>query len=210
MNGQKELLDRAELLKALDIEANNLAKWMRHGDFPYLTHGGEVYFLKDEVVRWMDSLKYRHSDDTYDAIPTQELIVRLLEAPDLDDFLQIYQRRLVHTVFHEYITGLAKKMRLKKTEIFQAANLSEGYGYQLFRGERLPSRETVIALAFGFKADAELSGRLLRAANMRELYPKIPREAVILYCLEHKKSLADTQLKLNSLSMPLIGGNSDE
>ena len=210
MYGRRELLNRSELLEALGLEPNKLTLFMKNRNFPYSTHGSEVYFIRDDVERWIEQQESRLADDAFDAIPTQQLIVQLLDAPSIESFIQIYQRRLEHSVFNEYITALADRMGMTKATIIRDAGLSETYGYQVFKGTRKPSRETVIGLAFGFQADIELTQRLLKAAEERELYPKIPREAVIYYCIEHGINLIDTQNKLNSLSMQLIGGGKDE
>ena len=47
---------------------------------------------------------------------------------------------------------------------------------------------------------------MLKIARRSPLYPRIKRDTVIIYCLHNHVSLVDTQIILQDLELPLLGG----
>jgi hypothetical protein len=90
--------------------------------------------------------------------------------------------------------------------VIKLASIERTYGHQLFNGTRKPSRDKVIQLAFGFGLDVDETQELLKIAQKSLLYPKIKRDAVILYCLNNHKSIIQTQSVLETLGVILLGG----
>jgi hypothetical protein len=66
----------------------------------------------------------------------------------------------------------------------------------------------VIQLAFGLDLDLDGAQKLLKIAQKSPLYPKIKRDAAIIYCLQHGKDILDTQAVLHELGLTLLGGES--
>lgn len=92
------------------------------------------------------------------------------------------------------------------SEVIKRADIEKSYGYMIFKGNRQPSRDRVIQLAFGFGMDGDEAQRLLLMAGKPQLYAKILRELTILYCLDNHMSIVDTQLLLGQMGLELIGG----
>lgn len=120
--------------------------------------------------------------------------------------MNMYADEMKLRPFNETITELCKKQGEVPEHIIRRANLERSYGHQLFRGSRRPSRDTVLQLAFGFNADVEKTQELLRIAGMSTLYPKIKRDAAIIYCLHNRFTIMETQRVLHEMELPLIGG----
>ena len=92
----------------------------------------------------------------------------------------------------------------------QSAQLDRVYGHQIFTGRYHPSRDKVIQLAFGFGLDEAEAQTLLKVARKPELYPKVERDAAILYCLHGGKTLIETQILLSELGLVLLGGDRND
>lgn len=90
--------------------------------------------------------------------------------------------------------------------MIQRANIERGYGHQIFRGIREPSRDKVLQLAFGFGLNVPEAQRLLRAAEKSPLYPRLKRDAAILFCINRGESLVQMQLLLSELGLSPLGG----
>ena len=71
------------------------------------------------------------------------------------------------------------------------SNLNKAYVYQIFLGKKYPSRDKIIALAFGLELDEKEVQVLLKQAGYRELYPRDPRDALLLYAIGHHKGIID-------------------
>ena len=139
-------------------------------------------------------------------VKTSTLLQKLFKTPDLDKFMKHYSKELEPPQFHCYISQLCSEQGQVPERIIKQAAIDRTYGHQLFNGTRRPSRDKVIQLAFGFGLDVDGAQELLKAAQKSLLYPKIKRDAAILFCLSHSKSVIETQNVLEALGQTLLGG----
>ena len=130
---------------------------------------------KDAAKKPVDSLKARTSTTTF--------FNRLLEAPDLEQFIKNNADEMQIPPFCVYITQLCKELGEVPEHIIRRANIERSYGHQIFRGSRNPSRDTVLQLAFGFGTGVEEAQELLKYAGKNALYPRVKRDAALIYCL---------------------------
>ena len=85
------------------------------------------------------------------------------------------------------------------------ADIGTSFGYALFNGSRKPSRDTVIKLGMAFGLDLEETQKLLSAAGFGGLYPKIKRDAVIIYAIQRGYSMHQTQEQLSRHQLTELG-----
>ena len=111
----------------------------------------------------------------------------------------------VQPAFHEYIGQLCRNNGETREHVIKRSGIDRTYGHQLFNGTRKPSRDKVIQLAFGFGMDTDQTQKLLKAAQKSLLYPKVRRDAAILYCIMHRLQITDTQRLLLGFHMPALG-----
>lgn len=113
--------------------------------------------------------------------------------------------------FSDYITALCKKRNEPAERVINRANIEKSYGHQLFSGRRNPSRDTVLQLAFGFEMDYEAAQELLKIARKSLLHPKVKRDMVLAFCLQHHYTIVDCQMALQQYRLLLLGeGNRNE
>lgn len=137
---------------------------------------------------------------------TEELLALLFKTPNLSFFLDERTSDITLPAFHEYISSLCAEQNEVPEHIIQRAGLEKSFGHQLFSGRRAPSRDTVLQLAFGFSLPVSGAQELLKIAGKSPLYPRLKRDAAILYCLHHSVSLVNTQIILDDLKLPVLGG----
>ena len=139
-------------------------------------------------------------------ISTDELLALLFKERNLEHFLQRNESAYLTVSFSDYLNAWCKKRLEVPEQVIRRANLEKSYGHQLFSGKRNPSRDTVLLLAFAMEADLTQAQEMLRIAGRSLLYPRIKRDAAIIYCLHNHVSLMDTQIILQDLELPLLGG----
>ena len=139
-------------------------------------------------------------------LSTEELLSLLFKAPSLHMFLDETLSDLSIPAFHDYITALCTKQKEVPEHIIQRSGLEKSFGHQLFNGRRFPSRDSVLQLAFGFSLSVADTQELLRIAGKSPLYPRVKRDAAIIYCLYHGISFVDAQIILCDLDLPALGG----
>ncbi|MGI6526963.1 MAG: hypothetical protein ACOX25_06225 [Caldicoprobacterales bacterium] len=136
---------------------------------------------------------------------TELLLERLFKAPDLKTYMKDNADLMEMPPFGLLISGLCKKAGIPKARIIDRSDIPRNYAYQLFNGIRNPSRDKVIQLAFGFGMDVEDTQELLKIARQAQLYPKIPRDSVILRCLHEHQNMGYTQNILGAMGLTLLG-----
>ena len=114
-------------------------------------------------------------------ISTDELLALLFKERNLEHFLQRNESAYLTLSFSDYLNAWCKKRLEVPEQVIRRANLEKSYGHQLFSGKRNPSRDTVLLLAFAMEADLTQAQEMLRIAGRSLLYPRIKRDAAIIY-----------------------------
>ncbi|MBQ3103553.1 MAG: helix-turn-helix domain-containing protein [Oscillospiraceae bacterium] len=127
---------------------------------------------------------------------TNDLQKELTSAPDLSRFLSENKEHFINENFSDLLQALFQKSGLSKAALAKRAGTSEVYLYQIFSGDRTPSRDRTICLCFGLSATLEETQELLKHSGLAQLYAKDRRDAIIIYGLSHSMSLAEINDKL--------------
>ena len=120
---------------------------------------------------------------------THDLQAELMAAPDLNRFLTENQNRFSDTSFTTLLVGLFEKKGLSKASLAKKAGISSVYLYQIFSGERNPSRNRILCLCIGMSASLEETQELLKHSGFAQLYAKNKRDAILIYGLTHGMNL---------------------
>lgn len=120
---------------------------------------------------------------------TDELIHEIKTSEDILDYLEKNSGEMQIDSLPEYLKGWLKEKGLTKADVVRQSNLNRAYVYQIFLGRKYPSRDKVIALAFGLGLDSDETQTLLKQAGYRELYPRDPRDALLLYSLSRGETI---------------------
>lgn len=135
---------------------------------------------------------------------TKDLTDEVRKASNFDRVLERCKSEFVEEDFTRYLETLMEAHSISKTNLIIRANMDKGYAYQIFRGERAPSREVLLKIAIGLSATLEETKMLLQYGGKSELYPRVKRDAAILFCLEKGYSIIDTQIFLSDRNLPLL------
>ncbi len=142
-------------------------------------------------------------------IATGSLFSKLLKTTNIRRFLDRNDKVLQDKPLNKSLEALCNKKGLIPSAVIKNSNIERTYGLQIFRGIRNPSRDKILQLAFGFPLNIEETQKLLKAADKSILYPKIKRDAVMIYCLKNHLKMVDAQEILSDLKLPLLGGDTD-
>lgn len=140
------------------------------------------------------------------SVGTSTLLRRILKAANLRSFLDENEQSLVAPAFTEYLEMLCQERNMVREHVIGRAGIERGFGHQLFRGSRKPSRDNVLRLAFGFGLTVDETQALLRIARRTPLYPRIERDSAIIYGLSHHNTIIEIQSSLNDLGLTVLGG----
>lgn len=136
-------------------------------------------------------------------ISTGDLLESLYQTKNIDEYLSHMGNDLPS--FSDYIRDLCKRRGEMPQHIIKRSGIERTYGHQIFNSTRKPSRDKVIQLAIGFGMDAEETQKMLKIAEKNELYPRIKRDALLLYCIAHEMGFAETQKALERFNLQPLG-----
>ena len=123
---------------------------------------------------------------------TDELEHEIRQSTNILDYLERNSSEMQADSFTSYLNEWLEKKNCSKADVVRGSNLTKAYVYQIFLGRKYPSRDKVIALAFGFGLNAEETQTLLQQAGYRKLYPRDPRDALLLFAIEHGNNIIAT------------------
>ena len=120
---------------------------------------------------------------------TDDLRSELMDTPDLTTFLAANEDNFSSASAVARLNEMLEKKGLSKAALAKQSGMSEIYLHQIFAGRRNPSRSRMLCLCFGLSASLEETQELLRLCGLAELYPKVRRDAIIIFCLDRGCSL---------------------
>ena len=127
---------------------------------------------------------------------TVRILSNLLNSHDFERFEEENRQEFVEEDFCACLMRMCQSKGLTKSEMISRSGIERTYGYQIVRGLRNPTRDKVIQFAIGLGLDFDQTQNLLRAAHQGALYPRIKRDAAVIFALAHNLSFADTQCLL--------------
>lgn len=142
-----------------------------------------------------------------DLLSTDELMTRLLASASPEAYLA--STPMEERSLSQYLDDLLVQNRVTKSQAIRTSGLNPTFAYQIFAGTRHVGRDNAIKLAFGLRCNLVQAQRLLRLAGHSELYVKIPRDAVIAYCIQGGATLAQTDETLRRLGEVTLAAPDD-
>lgn len=126
--------------------------------------------------------------------PTEQLTNEIMNTDDLEDYLKLNALHLGKISLSEELNRLLDLKGMKKTDVIEVSGLTSSYVYDLFSGykNKSPSRNIILALALAMKLDMEQTQRLLKISDHGALYPRDPRDSVIMFAINNGLSKDET------------------
>ena len=136
-------------------------------------------------------------------LTTQELFIML---ETREGFEQALSRRCAITTPDTpvYMAELLQQHGLTVPQVAERSQISRSYVYQVYNGTRNPSRNALLRMALAMELSLRETQRLLLVAQKGELYPRVRRDAAIIYCLNHGLAVAQADEMLGELQEPLL------
>ena len=99
----------------------------------------------------------------------------------------------------EYLNELLKAKGVTIPTLSYKLPYERSYLYSFFNNRRKPTRALLLQIAILLSLSTEETQRLLRIGQKAALYPRVPADAVVIYALEHKLSLDETDELLTQI-----------
>lgn len=122
---------------------------------------------------------------------TDELLLNLKRSKDIEQYFMANGEELLQEGLGDYLYQLLEKIEVSATQAAQRSLLSKSQVYNILNNQTKPSRAFVIQLSFGIRATLEQTQQMLRLSGNQRLYPRVKRDAILIFALDNKLSLED-------------------
>ena len=123
---------------------------------------------------------------------TDELKHEIKTVTDIEDYLSVNRDHFIKESLSQHLHMLLAQKKLCRAAVIRNSLLGRAYVYRIFAGQKIPSRDKLIALAFGMHLTDDETQKLLKLSGNRELYARDERDALILFALQRKMTVMDT------------------
>lgn len=118
----------------------------------------------------------------------------------LEDLLN----ELPNLTFSLLLDTFCEQKSISKSQLIKKTTLDRTYAYQIMNETKIPSQDKVIQLALGLNLNLHDTNMLLTLSNNKSLYPKIKRDALIIFCIHHQYTVIQTNELLQDYQFPIL------
>ena len=144
-------------------------------------------------------------------LDTEELMELLQSKKRFEHIFSVGESSMKPLSLEAFMEQKKQEKGLTIPQVMISSGLSKSYIYQIFEGKRKAGRDIMLRIAFGMKLSVEETQRLLTLSGNSILYPKVQRDAVLIFALDKKYTLMEVEQLLEELDeKPLYGEKRDE
>lgn len=128
---------------------------------------------------------------------TEDLLERLLTSGDVEAYLgETGIGEIGNRALPAFLHDMLERHGLKRADVVRGSGINATVVYDIFAGKSKPGRDHAIMLAFGLHCNLRETQRLLRQSGVSELWCKIRRDAIIIWCIDQGIDRAGTDDEL--------------
>ena len=107
--------------------------------------------------------------------------------------------------FYTFFRSLDKVKKLPRIELVKRSGIERTYCYQILNGrKRRPGRDKIIRLCLSAGLSIEETNRALCLSGEAVLFPRIRRDAILVYTVSHHYSVNETMELLDRLGEEVL------
>lgn len=122
---------------------------------------------------------------------TEDLIHEIMESKNISTYIDTNQDEFLDTTLYQHLQNLLAETDLKISQVVTHSYKGE-YIYQVFRGIKNPGRDMLLCIALAMELGVRKTAQLLRVARMPLLDARNRRDSVLIFALERKLTVPDT------------------
>ncbi len=124
-------------------------------------------------------------------ITTSQMLTQIRQSRDFRGALEVYQQADKPT-FSQYLYSLMEARGLSAQDMIVQTEINRSYFYAVLAGQKIPLKNITLRIGLTMRCSLAETNQLLRLAGLSPLYPRVRRDAVLIYAVEHKVSMQQT------------------
>ncbi|RDY28214.1 hypothetical protein CHL78_006400 [Romboutsia weinsteinii] len=140
-----------------------------------------------------------------ETVELMSLLNNIDDEANLNNFLSDKLSNIKNLNFPNYFEQLLKQKGISKSTAIKNADIDRTYGYEILRGDKKPSRDKILQLCIGAGFTLEECNKALKLGNVSELYPKIPRDSIIIFGINRGIKILEINTMLYNRKLNTLG-----
>lgn len=119
-------------------------------------------------------------------LTTSQLLSFIKKSDRFSDVSEAFHDREEVPVLCHFLYALMDKYQKTPKEIISMSGIERSYFYHILSGQKTPGRNIILRISLCLSATLTETNQLLRLAQQGALYPKVRRDAAIIFAIEKK------------------------
>ena len=129
---------------------------------------------------------------------TTELMNELKKSEcSLENYLLVHTDIFVNEDTKSFWKRLLENKRISKSSVINKSDFSYSYFYEVIRGKKIPTKDKIVRLSLAMELTIEECQQALKISGHSFLSPTNRRDSILIYAIEHKKTLLQCNNLLN-------------
>lgn len=127
-----------------------------------------------------------------DHLTTSQLLSVIKKSGCFSEVTELFHDREAEPVFCHYLYSIMNKYQLTPKDIISSSGIERSYFYHILSGQKMPGRNIILRICLCMSATLNETNQLLRLSHQGQLYPKVRRDAAIIFAIEKKFTMQQT------------------
>ncbi len=124
-------------------------------------------------------------------ITTSRLLTLIRSAKTFEEAVA-YHKNAPDPCFKDELYGLMTARGLTAVDMIRLCGIERSYFYHILGGKKMPGRNIVLRLGLCMRLSLKEMQRLLQLAGTAGLYPRVRRDAVLIYAVQNRYTMEET------------------
>lgn len=131
---------------------------------------------------------------------------RLLQIRRSSTFHEVLDshNRMEEPAFCQHLYRLMEEKQFSAKEMILETGVHKSYFYAVLAGQKTPGKNIILRFSLVLHCTLNETNRLLQLAGLSNLYSLMRRDAVLIYAVEHKSSIQETNEMLEEAGEELL------
>lgn len=125
-------------------------------------------------------------------LTTSRLLSLIKRSGSFSEVTTAFHNNVDEPTFCNYLYELMDHYHQTPKDVIQESGIERSYFYHILSGQKMPGRNIILRIAFCIHATLGETNQLLRLAHQGALYAKIRRDAAIIFAIEKKFTMQQT------------------
>lgn len=130
--------------------------------------------------------------ESKNGMTTSQLLSFIKKSGQFSEVTEVFHDKEETPVFCHFLYKLMGKYNTTPKDVISSSGIERSYFYHILSGQKTPGRNIILRISLCISATLSETNQLLRLANQGPLYAKVRRDAAIIFAIEKKFTMQQT------------------